>query len=170
MDKKVIEKIIGEKLERIYLSRNAEKGGCYRLILNFENGISLTITGSPLCIESGIWEMIPAEPDGLAKKLDGFEGRYNSIPSDKIEKLEVNLPAVDDKDTPPMPEVKEPPEFKPCPFCGSIDVNYAQCQSVNHCLDKGAMKILYHCGNCGASGPASEDKEKAKMLWNHRDG
>jgi Lar family restriction alleviation protein len=152
LKKKIIESIIGEKLERVYLSRNAEKGGCYQLILNFENGISLTITGSPLCMETGIWEMIPAATD---KEMESIDVVYS----------EKSLPEVDDKDVPPMPEVKEPPELKPCPFCGSDNVTSSPCSSS---LEPGVMKDVFHCSNCGSYGPIGKNKEKAKMLWNSR--
>ena len=58
---------------------------------------------------------------------------------------------------------KRPPKgsgLKPCPFCGSKDVDYMEVEEI-----KGTFIT---CFNCGSTSPVVETKEKATVFWNRR--
>ena len=48
------------------------------------------------------------------------------------------------------------PDLKPCPFCGSRDIDY------------GGDWIGIECRSCGASGPYRNDKTTCVEIWNRR--
>ena len=69
--------------------------------------------------------------------------------------------------------------MKPCPFCGSIDVQIVQSRISNMILEKernpkhmslSCYSSMYSgfCECCGALGPAKPYKNEAKELWNKR--
>lgn len=101
MERKIITNIVGARLERIYFtpSENKETEGIHNLLLNFDNGDSITIRTADrnilLFVESGKWEMVPAEPE-----VDD--------PGTKMQDLAPALKEIADEDIPPMPKCKEP--------------------------------------------------------------
>ena len=55
--------------------------------------------------------------------------------------------------------------LKPCPFCGSDDLDLMETDS-----GVGGLNGWYYvtCWCCGADGGKEETKKKAKMVWNLR--
>ena len=51
-------------------------------------------------------------------------------------------------------------ELKPCPFCGSKQVEYEKAE------DFGGTYV--ECYNCGVTSPVVANKEKAAAVWNRR--
>ncbi len=52
--------------------------------------------------------------------------------------------------------MRKPAVPLPCPFCGSKDIEYADCD----------YAVL--CNKCGCVGPNIPDERKAVKLWNTR--
>lgn len=55
---------------------------------------------------------------------------------------------------------KQYSELKPCPFCGSQDVDYAEAEDID-----GSFVM---CFECGTTSPVVDSKEKARDIWNRR--
>lgn len=57
-------------------------------------------------------------------------------------------------------------ELKPCPFCGSKEV-----EIWHDCIAGGVIVKAYCvCNDCGTGGPTTETAEEAAAQWNSRDG
>ena len=56
-------------------------------------------------------------------------------------------------------------KLKPCPFCGSADLEFAQPAPIPDVAD------WIMCHTCGAFGPSSfGDRAQTAELWNQREG
>tara|TARA_Y100000593_G_C4104830_1_gene235054 strand:- start:201 stop:380 length:180 start_codon:yes stop_codon:yes gene_type:complete len=55
---------------------------------------------------------------------------------------------------------QQEPEVKPCPFCGSHDVQHECLSSIN--------LFWIECWGCGASGGSGESFAEAIEKWNYR--
>lgn len=50
-------------------------------------------------------------------------------------------------------------DLKPCPFCGTMNLDYTSNGYENHYVE---------CGECGCSGPPGIDNRDAAAMWNMR--
>ena len=58
----------------------------------------------------------------------------------------------------------QPEPLKPCPFCGSADVEVTTCELVDD------IRYWVICNNCCASSDITYEKEKAIEKWDERVG
>jgi Lar family restriction alleviation protein len=56
----------------------------------------------------------------------------------------------------------DPFKLKPCPFCGSLDLE------VDHLGDEERPFFVVSCSTCEAEGPISRTELRARQAWNTR--
>lgn len=56
-------------------------------------------------------------------------------------------------------------ELKPCPFCGSNNIDILDTSSINHLN----LNYFARCKSCGSTSKIFQERSDAENAWNRRD-